>query len=360
MILTELEKRGVPPLKTKKEMIEIMQREVYGYLPQVNFSFSVSEPQIVEGRFACGNVHYTKAEMCIETEKGRHTFPIYRLLHTDGKKRPTIIYTDIQDGLLSTYFPVEELSEYDVDFIRFCYKDITGDDNDFTSGIAPLLLPNGQQRDSDCGKIPMWAWSAMRVVDYALTLPSVDTGNIMVSGHSRLGKTALYTGMMDERIKFVFSNMAGCAGDSLAHGKFWSLNAEGSSTMKNREEIEDIVKTFPYWFCKNYRKYAKKNYSDEFDQHYILASVCPRYVLIGSASLDNWADQLSQQLCCVAAGKAWENEGICGFTGTDRLILSGDASLDGHIGFFMIEGKHFMSRHCWSRAVEFINLHKND
>jgi len=360
MILSELKKRNLPALKTREEMVEIMQREVYGYLPNISYKMSVSEPTMVEARFDKGNVHYTRAEVTIETENGAHTFPIFRLLHQDGKKRPLIIYNNFHLDGRSQYFPVEELSEYDVDYITFCYKDITSDDGDFTNGIAPLFLPNGQQKDTDCGKIAMWAWCAMRVLDYALTLPSTDPDNVMISGHSRLGKTALFTGMMDTRFKFVLSNMAGCAGDAIAHGGtgIAKLSPDYTGVGKG-ENITDITNNFPYWFCKNYMKYRAKNYSDEFDQHYIVASICPRYVLVGSASLDHWADQVSQQLCCAAAGEAWEKAGLTGFKGTDKWILPNEASLEGQVGFFMIDSNHFMSRHCWKRAVEFIMLHKD-
>ena len=37
----------------------------------------------------------------------------------------------------------------------------------------------------------------MRVMDYALTLPGTDADNVAILGHSRLGKTALVTAMMD-------------------------------------------------------------------------------------------------------------------------------------------------------------------
>ena len=359
MLYKELINRDLPQLKTREEMVEIMQREVYGYLPKLDYQISVSEPEMVEARFCKGSVHYTKVNFTIDTPNGSHTFPVYRLLHVDGKKRPLIIYNNFHPNGLSMYFPVEELSEYDVDYITFCYKDITSDDDDFTNGIAPILLPNGQQTDTDCGKIAMWAWCAMRVVDYAITLPSTDVDNIMIAGHSRLGKTALYTAMMDERIKFAFSNMSGCAGASIARGSTGVLFPELAPGSRGRgENITDITRLAGYWFCKNYLKYTDKNFADDFDQHYIVASICPRYVLVGSASLDDWADQYSEQLCCVAASEAWEKCGLTGFLGTDHKILPGEASLEGHVGYFMIDSNHFMSRHCWKRAVEFILQHK--
>lgn len=40
------------------------------------------------------------------------------------------------------------------------------------------------------GKIALWAWAALRVMDYLQTREYVDLKNVAVVGHSRLGKTA--------------------------------------------------------------------------------------------------------------------------------------------------------------------------
>jgi hypothetical protein len=114
--------------------------------------------------------------------------------------------------------PVEEIAEQEFDVITYCYTDITSDDGDFTTGIAPLIFPNGRQNDTDCGKIGLWAFTNMRVLDYVLTLENTDEKNVAILGHSRLGKTSLVTGMLDERFTHVFSNNAGCAGDAIARG----------------------------------------------------------------------------------------------------------------------------------------------
>jgi len=359
MLSQELKNRKLPPLKTREEMREIMQREVYGYLPQVPFTFTVSDPTLIEDRYCCGEVAFSFVEMTINIGEKSHTFRIDRLLHTDGSKRPLIIVNNFHPMEQSHYFPREEMSEYDVDYLVFCYKDISSDDGDFSTGIAPLLLPKGQETDDTCGKIGIWAWAAMRVLDYALTLPSTDAENVMISGHSRLGKTALYTAMMDERFKFAFSNAAGCAGDSIAHGSTGKVKENINRHLRQRgENISDIVESFPYWFCKNYFKYTKENQSDIFDQHYILAAIAPRYVIVGSCELDIWADTQSQQLCCLAASEMWENAGLEGMKDTEKYLEPGECLLDGRVGYFKIHSKHFFSRHSWKRCMEFIEKHK--
>ena len=148
-------------------------------------------------------------------------------------------------------------------------------------------------------------------------------------------------------------------GDSLAHGSTGVLHSDIDRDLRQRgETIFDIVDRFPYWFCKNYFKYAEKNVSDTFDQHYLLASIAPRFVLVGSCDLDTWADTQSQQLCCLAASEQWEKAGLKGLADCEGYLKAGEAQLAGNVGYFVIHSKHFLSRHSWKRLIEFINCHR--
>lgn len=355
-IIEELKKRNLPEIKSREEMMEILQREEYGYLPKTKANFSVSEPEILEKRLDGGNVHIDTVDFTLSTENKSHTFPLFRLLHQDGKKHPLIIFLSFSKTFDGKYLPIEELSENEFDIVYFYYQDATTDDGDFSTGVAPLLLPEGRKSPTDCGKIAMWAWSAMRVLDYALTLPGTDAENVAILGHSRLGKTAAFTAMMDERFKFGLSNNAGCAGDSLAHG--CSGNGLKERDYTKGETIRWITEMFPFWFCENYYKYGEKNYADDFDQHYLLGAIAPRYVCVASCDKDYWADPIGQQMCCLAASAAFENQGLKGLVHNDEIINPGEALLDGHIGYFKINSLHFLSRHCWQKYFEFIRKHK--
>ena len=358
MLQAELKRRQLPPLTSREEMVDILQREVYGYLPSAAYTLIADQPTKVEARFACGNVAHTYVNLTVRLRSGEHAFRVDRLLHTDGKKRPLIVLNNFHPMGSSPYFPIEELSESDMDFLSVCYQDITSDNDDFSTGLAPLLLPNGQETDVTCGKIGIWAWAAMRVLDYGLTLPGTDPKNIGIVGHSRLGKTALFTAMLDTRFRFVFSNAAGCAGDSLAHGNSGLTRTQRTPHLG--ELICDITKNFPYWFCKKYQTYAERNVSDTFDQHFLLAAIAPRYVMVGACDLDAWADPVSQQLCALAASRAWEELGLSGLVGSDHYLQTGEALDKGHVGYFLIHSLHFLSRHSWRRFLEFVDKHKND
>jgi hypothetical protein len=92
-----------------------------------------------------------------------------------------------------------------------------------------------------------------------------------------------------------------------------------------------------------------------FDQHYLLASIAPRYVCVGSAVEDTWSDPTSEMLCCVAASPAYEAHGVKGFISKDRFPEIGDKFFEGSIGYHMRSGAHYFSREDWLRLIEFIH-----
>ena len=363
MLKTELKNRNLPKLLSREDMAEIMQREVYGYLPERNFEFSVANEKTLDTRFAKGNVHMSVIDFTMTNQNGSHTFPIYRLLHRDGKKHPVIICINIHKQFPYIYTPIEELTESEYDILTFCYDDVTTDNGDFSTGIAPLVFPNGRQNDTDCGKIGLWALANTYVLDYALTLSGTDEKNVAILGHSRLGKTALFTGMMDERFAFTCSNNAGCGGDAIARGGSGLADSDGNFALEKEfrgETIEVITRVFPYWFCENYKKYAQQGYGTDFDQHFVLASIAPRNVCVNAAELDYWADQHSEQLCCMAAAEAWEKLGLDGMQECDHYLNPDEALLKGNVGFFMAPTMHFLSRHAWKKYMEFMRIHRHN
>ncbi len=360
MLAEMLRERNLPPLRSREEMVEILQREEYGFLPEIEWGVSIGEPEVINNFMSAASVVIDKVPFTITTPNGSHTFPLYRMLHNDGKKRPFFININFHDMDKGFYFPAEIIADNgEFDVLFFNYTDVTSDDNDFTNGVAPLLLPEGRKQDTDCGKLVMWAWAAMRVMDYAETLPGLDLENAAVIGHSRLGKTALITSMLDTRFKFAFSNNGGCSGDSLARGSLGQKNPPEKWEPTNKgESIDFMLKAFPFWFCKNYLKYKETNCGSEFDQHYLLASIAPRYVYVASASMDIWADPESQQLCCLAASEAWDSVGLKGFIHNNKILEPGQALQEGRVGYHKRYGMHFLSYHDWNLYMQYINKHK--
>ena len=128
------------------------------------------------------------------------------------------------------YLPSEEVIDNGFAVATVCYKDITADNCDFKSGIA-VHYPR-EDENTAWGKIGMWAFCASRMVDYFGERPEIDTEQIAVIGHSRLGKTALWCGAQDPRIRYVISNDSGCSGAA-----YERIKHDGAET------INDFLKT---------------------------------------------------------------------------------------------------------------------
>ncbi len=360
----ELLSRNLPALKSREEMKNILLDNVYGRLPEIAYSCTVGEPTVVEGRMCGGKAVLSTAKMTISAERGSHSFPISELLHRDGEKHPFFVFMNFH-SVPSLYYPVEEIAEAGFDVLSIRYTDVTSDDDDFTNGLAGILMPpharESENGGAAAGKLALWAFAASRLLDYAGEIDCLDMSRAAVIGHSRLGKTALLAGMLDERFNFVFANDSGCGGDSLSKGSLGALGTTGR-TGGHGESISQITKNFPQWFCPNFRKYADKNYSEIFDQHYLVASIAPRHVYVGSASADDWADPDSQFLSCAAASKAYEAAGLRGLVRgkSDDFPKVGDFFHDGMIGYHLRYGCHFLSRNDWQMYMKYMNAHKND
>lgn len=341
MIKKLLKERNLPEIPAdRNEIKEILQREIYGYMPGNPENVHFEEVSKIEGRFPCRAE--IKQMKCTFTYNGKQgEFPFKSTLHTDGKKRPLFININFRPDVPDLYQPTEEILDADFDILSFCYKEVTSDNGDFSDGIASVFVPDGERADTCPGKIVLWSWAASRLVDYALTLEGTDADNIAVVGHSRLGKTALVTGMFDERVKYAFSNNSGCAGAALAREN-------------TGEKVADITKNFPFWFCPNYLKYVNNEAAMPFDQHFLVASIAPRYAYVASSSLDAWACPDNEYLCCYAASDYFEKGGVKGFVAPDRLPECGELFHDGNIGYHKKDGEHFLSRYDWNLYMKFI------
>lgn len=259
--------------------------------------------------------------------------------NADGKV-PFFLFIGFSAGTKSKYQSTEAVIDKGYAILYYNYGDIASDDSKWDNGLSAILYPDGKRGDTDPGKVAMWAWGAHRMMDYAETISDkLDLARSAVCGHSRTGKAALLAGATDTRIQFTYSNESGCAGSAI-------------SRRKAGETISRITDVFPYWFCKNYKNWANRETEMPFDQHWLLASIAPRKVLVGSASDDLNADPLSEQLACLAASPAFESGFAC-----DVMAIAGDAFLTGDIGYHMREGKHAFTETDWLRAIEFIDYH---
>ena len=203
-----------------------------------------------------------------------------------------------------------------------------------------------KREDHEWGKIGMWAYAVQRAIDYLMTLPNVDKDHIMVSGHSRLGKTALWTGATDERIYATFVNNSGAGGAAI-------LREKGG------ERIIDFIRRGSWdWYTQSFQKYVGREQDMPYDAHFTLSLIAPRLVCVGSSTLDTGADPASECLNCRISSIVWEKiYGKKGLEMPEGEAEPDTAYIDGSVGYQLRTGTHGFNRQDWNVYMEFAKRH---
>ncbi len=330
---------------TKKEIVNLLLKGEYGTLPSapISVKYHVEEE---DKRYCAGKAIYQKLRIICDTEYGLFSFPVHFAFPTKtDEPSPCFIQINFRNAIPDNYLPTEEIIDNGFAVLSLCYLDIASDDKKFDSKLAGLVYPEGQRKPHQCGKIGLWAWAVMRVMDIAVTLPQLNPDRISICGHSRLGKTALLAGALDERFYCAFSNNSGCSGAALSREK------EG-------ETIADIYERFPFWFCEHFQKYVNNEDQLPFDQHFLIAANLPHRVYVASAVEDLWADPKNEYLSCIAASEYYKENCGEGFSHPERLPEVGEQFADGMIGYHLRKGKHYFSREDWNFYFEYLKKHQ--
>jgi hypothetical protein len=310
--------------------------------------------------------------MLVYTPKGKTNVPTFlglnfqgnHALETDpGIRLPTTWMRERKDGTVennlatengrgvdSTDWPAEMIVSRGYGLATIYYGDIDPDfDDGFKNGIHPLFVDAVEKiaEGERWGSIAGWAYGLSRALDYLETDSLVDGKRVAVIGHSRLGKTSLWAGALDERFKLVISNNSGCGGAALSRRAFG-------------ETVGRINRSFPHWFCLNHRKYNENEGELPVDHHQLIALMAPRAVYVASASEDKWADPRGEFLSCVHADPVYRlfgNVGIGGDKASSEMPPNDQAIQLGPIGYHIRTGPHAMQPADWQHYLNFADKH---
>lgn len=213
-----------------------------------------------------------------------------------------------------------------------------------TRGIIGLVNKGQPRKPDDWGALRAWSWGAARGLDYLETDPAVDAKHVGIEGVSRYGKAALVTLAFEQRF---------------ARGLIGS-SGEGGAKLNRRnygESVENLTGGEYYWMAGNFLKYGSadaefgvKTAADlPVDAHELIALCAPRLTFISYGVPEKgdakWLDQQGSYMATVAAGPVFrllgaKDLGVSSDYRTEKMPGVNVGLLDGQLAWRQHDGGH--------------------
>lgn len=256
------------------------------------------------------------------------------------------------DSDSTVIFPISLLIARGYAVLTACYAEVSPDpafnekDPEYTqekfpyTGVFSLWGERDETRQDNTTSLGAWAWALSRGLDLAERIPELDAKRNIVTGFSRLGKSALLAAARDERFGICVANQCGGGGVTLAKRKFG-------------ESIETETSSFTHWYCKAYAKYAEDPARLlPFDQHLLVASIAPRKLLVEGFNAP-WFDTKGEFLSCQAASPVWEFLGKPGLPKVAYPDIFDTSAIGPYLGYVRREEDHGLAAPDWCWLLDF-------
>ncbi len=349
----------------RPELMDLLATHEYGYTPtqeiEVTYEIVHENKQALDGRATMQQVKFTFSG------EGRHMEALLLVYFPNERKGRVPVFigynfkgnhcTSMDESILySPYFEQQEaalrergtqISRWSIPLIiergyavaTMCYQDIYPDHAEGEAESILTLFPADTRGKGDSWQaLGAWAWGSSRIADWVERQPWANKKQLIVIGHSRQGKAALWAGAQDERFQVTISNNSGCGGAALSRREFG-------------ETVARINKAFPHWFCRNFAQYGSRVNDLPIDQHTLLAMMAPRAVYVASAEDDQWADPRGEFLATFRIGPVYELFGKKGLPSPIMPAIHRPVMTD--VGYHIRAGKHDVTEYDWLRYIDF-------
>jgi len=208
----------------------------------------------------------------------------------------------------------------------------------YKNGVRTLLAKELGIKPEEWSANGAWAWGLHRTVDFLEKIPEINSKQIILHGHSRLGKAALWAGVTDTRFAGIISNESGEGGAAITRRNYG-------------ETLWRITNNFPHWFLNSYKNYADKENELPFDSHILLSLLAPRPLYVSSAVGDQWSDPKGEFLGAQLAEPVYALFGKKGIAGMEFPALN--SPIGTSIRYHIREGNHDINAYDWDQYLKF-------
>ncbi len=213
-----------------------------------------------------------------------------------------------------------------------------------TRGIIGLVNKGRPRKPDQWGALRAWAWGAARALDYLQSDPAIDGKHVGIEGVSRYGKAALVTLAFEQRFAMGLIGSSGEGGAKLHRRNFG-------------EAVESLTGGEYYWMAGNFMKYGaseavfgSKTANDlPVDSHELIALCAPRLTFISYGSPEagdaKWLDQKGSYMATVAAGSVFKllgakDLGVSNDYKAEQMPPVNHGLLDGQLAWRQHDGGH--------------------
>jgi len=247
--------------------------------------------------------------------------------------------TQTSRGIDASKWAVEKIIRRGYGLATAYYGDLEPDyPEGWKMGVRTTMKKELSINENEWCAIGAWAWGLSRIMDYLETDEAVNAREVVITGHSRLGKACLWAAANDERFAIVVSNDSGEGGAALSKRWFG-------------ETIERINTSFPHWFISKYKEYNKHPELLPVDAHMLLSLMAPRPLYVASASEDLWADPKGEFLSAKNAEPVYALFSKKGLGVTEMPAI--DQPVGETIRYHIRTGKHDFTLYDWQQYLDF-------
>ncbi len=310
--------------------------KMYGEIPPRPIHLSC-DTKYADGGFAAGKATISRHNLILDLGEKEITLPFVSVIPKTENPCPVIAFFGQERGIPNKYLPAEEIIDRGYAIFSLCLDEVSENDGNF-KGISSHIA-RSRRRKSSSGKLAVWAYAIMRVVDYACDLEFTDKEKIIVAGHGLCARAVMLAGGLDERISYIIAN---------------GVKARPLPFAESRSESYLSVYENPHLYCPSF---VKEPFGDEY---YTLLSACStRRILVGVAEDGEYFDPEEEYNTLVSVSEEYYlPKGMTGLSRQNKIPTSRMLIQDGDISYHIRPGTDYFSREDWNIYLDFIDKNR--